>query len=272
MFTRTPWSDGEEEVPTQKKRKEKCKRKDQTGVGNVVDLFATTTLTSNKVANLFKKHQDCWQANQQLIDTEKAAKDPIENQRLQAIIVGCLRALDRLFKAGLAKSTQCNHCNEKEADIDHVLWLCPKWEKQRRPYVEALANYIEKVGQTSEERKQYITETMKLPCVHKCGVIPEADYFTQGGAPIPPKKAPEALRTGETKTFLSRQRSGHTTMTRTGSLPTPTVPLCTQTTGGEEERHGESSTPMTTLGTEVSLFVTKYRRCTELSLKLCTMS
>ena len=74
-----------------------------------------------------------------------------------------------------------------------MLWLCPKWEKQRRPYVEALANYIEKVGQTSEERKQYITETMKLPCVHKCGVIPEADYFTQGGAPIPTKKAPEAL-------------------------------------------------------------------------------
>ena len=119
-----------------------------------------TILISNQAAYILKKHQDCWQDSQQQIDTEKAAKDPIDSQRFQTIIVGCLRALDRLFKAGLAKSTQCKHCNEKDADIDHVLWLCSIWEKERKSFIEALGNCIEKVAQTSEERKQDIMEIM----------------------------------------------------------------------------------------------------------------
>ena len=160
-------------------------RTDLYGLTGAVDTFATTALLKNKACTVLKKHKDVLKQAKLEIDTDNVAKDPITNQRLQAAIAGALRAPDRIFEAGIVETPQCKYCGEECATLEHTVWGCPKWNQQRQPYLHAIRGYIEKVAGNDPARRERITQLMTLPCWFNCGVAPESNYFTEGGAPIP---------------------------------------------------------------------------------------
>ena len=84
-------------------------RKDLRGVGNAIDTFATTILIRNKASALIEKHKEILKKSKVKIDTKLIADDPIHNQRIQAIIAGSIRVLDRLLPSG--------HCGNQGMQI-----------------------------------------------------------------------------------------------------------------------------------------------------------
>ena len=120
------------------------------------------------------------------------ANGPIQNQRLQTIIAGCLRAPDRLFQAKLAETIVCKAFGEEFVDLKHVVWDCHKWQSARQPYQDAITDYAEQVGNQDPRRRDHMLQMLATSSVYQCGVIPEADYFVQGE----PKSLQEA--TGKT--------------------------------------------------------------------------
>ena len=65
------------------------------------------------------------------------------------------------------------------------MWQGEKWKDERQPYINAIQAYIEKVAEGDSDRRQRIMDLLAKPCVHNCGVMPETEYFIQGGAKIP---------------------------------------------------------------------------------------
>ena len=74
-------------------------RKDLFGLGNAVDVFATTILIKNNEGYLLERSKKACEEVGVRIKAKEEAQDPIQNQRLQSLVSGCLRAPDRLHKA-----------------------------------------------------------------------------------------------------------------------------------------------------------------------------
>ena len=45
--------------------------------------------------------------------------------------------------------------------------------------------YTNETTNSNEDKRNYSTKLLATRCVYKCGMLPEADYFIQGGAPLP---------------------------------------------------------------------------------------
>ena len=75
-------------------------RKDLFGIGNAIDRFATNAITGNKAATLAKKYKELLEDAGLSLGLKGMNSDSIHNQRVLSIVVGSLRAHDRLKEAG----------------------------------------------------------------------------------------------------------------------------------------------------------------------------
>ena len=116
-------------------------RKDLFGITNAIDTFATTALLKNKATAMLQRQQKVLKQAGLVIDTNKYAKDPISNQRLQSVIAGSLRGPDRLLEAGLIESAECTFCGAENATLEHIVWECPHWQKTREPFLQSFNHY-----------------------------------------------------------------------------------------------------------------------------------
>ncbi len=169
-------------------RERRGKRKDLFGLGAAIDHYATTANLTGRSSSIIKRFGKIWEEVGMTPDYAKYESEEIANQRLQAVMAGSLRAPNRLHKARLVPSPSCPFCECADADLSHMLWTCPMWRELREPHLELLRRYHDRIAgerggpQRCEELKRLLT----LPCVFNCGIVPEADYFKRGGAPIPP--------------------------------------------------------------------------------------
>ena len=64
----------------------------------------------------------------------KAAKasDQEWGHLAEKMVKGGFWAEDRLLRAGKAESLQCCYCDCDHADLEHLLWDCPRWEEARK--------------------------------------------------------------------------------------------------------------------------------------------
>ena len=175
------------------------------GTGNAIDRFATNAIVGNKAATIIKKHKELLEDAGLNVDLKKMTTDPINNQRIQSIVAGSLRANDRLKEAGLIESRKCSYCNNHNATLRHIVWQCDKWKEARQPYVDTIHHYIDKVADRDNDRRQRIMDLLAKPCVHNCGVMLESDYFVQGGAKIPTKQARYCQQNVELSGLNARQ-------------------------------------------------------------------
>ncbi len=183
------------------------KRKDLYGIGNAVDDYAINVNLKGRATTLVKKLSGMWTACQGPTDLDKYSKDTIQNQRLQAILAGSLRAPDRLFRAKLIDNPRCKFCPCQLATLDHTTWDCPFWNETRRPYMDLLhayRDYLVKAG--SAARVAAFDALLKLPCVRNCGITPEAEYFKEGGAPIPQQRVRFAMKNDPEHQLHPQQR------------------------------------------------------------------
>ncbi len=164
------------------------KRKDLYGVGPAIDIYATTVNLKGRAAAVIERHKDIWEAAGADTDFTRFNKEEVDNQRLQAIIAGSVRAPDRLFKAGLVRTPSCPFCGCEKADLRHMMWTCTAWDTVRQPFLKLINEYRAYVTgkRAGQQRAAELDRLLGLPCVANCGVVPEAEYFKRGGAPIPP--------------------------------------------------------------------------------------
>jgi len=59
-----------------------------------------------------------------------------ERATLRNILTGTSRTAERLFKAGMVTSPQCEWCQQQEIeDHDHFFWKCPAWTQHRSEFL-----------------------------------------------------------------------------------------------------------------------------------------
>ncbi len=164
------------------------KRKDLYGVGPAIDIYATTVNLRGRSAAVIERLKDIWDAVGADPDYTRYTIEEVDNQRLQAIIAGSVRAPDRLHKAGLVRTPSCPFCGCEKADLRHMMWTCSAWDTVRQPFLELIDKYRARVAgeRGGPQRVAELERLIGLPCVANCGVIPESEYFKRGGAPIPP--------------------------------------------------------------------------------------
>ena len=181
-------------------------RKDLYGITNAIDTFATTALLNNKSTATVQKHEKALKKAGLAIDTNRFAKDPITNQRLQSVIVGSLRGPDRLLEAGLIECSKCKYCEEEKATLEHLVWECPHWNDTRAPFFQALQNYVDDNMDGDEGRQQRLLHIARLPCYRNCGVVLESDYFRNGGAKKPAAQQDSEVRNVFLQDLSDRQQ------------------------------------------------------------------
>ncbi len=168
-------------------RRKRGARKDLHGIGEVVDVFATCSCLEGRATDVIKQHKDLWGKAGTASDLAKYRHEDIPRQRLQAVIVGSLRAHDRLHKAGLVKGSACKWCPCAEATLQHLVWDCPRWAEARAPFIKLINLYRDKlVGHAGgASRVQAFDRIRQSHCLRNCGVVPRADDFRKGGPKIP---------------------------------------------------------------------------------------
>ncbi len=209
------------------------KRRDLFGVGSAVDDFATCVHLRGRASAIARNHADLFTSCCVPNDMHKYRYDDIANQRMQATITGSLRAPDRLHKAGLIKAPDCKFCPCACATLPHTTWDCPMWNGVRKPYLDILNAYREKLRvQTDGQRRvEAYDALLRLPCVRNCGVIPEAAYFKKGGATLPQQRVAfgrpnpaEAELTPRQREDLHRDAEGRICAYTDGSAVCPLDP------------------------------------------------
>ena len=141
--------------------------KDLVGVGNAIDDYPTNILIKNKASGLIEKYKKLRERAGVKIDTKQEAEDPIQDQRLQPVVAGCLRAPDRLCEAGIVPTRQCKHCECVDATLEHVIWCCPRWKEAREPYLKAMVDFTNETAADNDQRRENIIDLMSKQCVKK---------------------------------------------------------------------------------------------------------
>lgn len=86
---------------------------------------------------------------------------------LRNIITGAVHTEQRRFKANCASTPQCPWCESQDDEtIEHLFWVCPKWQHLRQPLMNEYANVL----------------ALLPPCMRECGLFPQrllgTDPFT----------------------------------------------------------------------------------------------
>ena len=91
------------------------------GINGLIDKYATMALSEGRVPKMPKACDDSNLPD----DTKKYSQDNLWRQRSHASIAGSLRAYDRLHKADIVDSPECQLCHDPNGDLEHIMMSCP---------------------------------------------------------------------------------------------------------------------------------------------------
>ena len=148
----------EDEATTKGKKRT---RKDLYGIGAAIDTFATKSLISSIVVPFLKKHAEIIKEAGVDVDLKNIKEDPIQHQRVHSIIVGSIRAYDRLHTVELVADGKCPHCGQPQVDLHHVVWECPHWDHLRKPYYVVINAYVAKATPNDIQRQHRLAAMLK---------------------------------------------------------------------------------------------------------------
>ncbi len=153
-------------------------RKDLHGMSEVIDIHAVCSCLKGRARDVVRRNAKMWEKAGAPSDFAKYRYEHIPRQRLQVIIAGSVRAYDRLHRAGLSNSPACKWCPCGEGTLEHLLWDCPKWAETRKPFVDLLASYRERLVSSGADasRLEAFDELLNLQCLRNGVVVPEAFF------------------------------------------------------------------------------------------------
>ena len=155
-------------------------RKDMLGITPELDegatkkLLARRTLESDKLS----EHRDaCISAKHVSTIMDKARLSNVEKKLLKCILTGSPRSPSRLWASMKIGTGRCTHpaCQGCIADLEHVLWKCPRYHSTRQTYAALMDDYIERLRRKTPSRARELEDMMNRPCFRNCGLCVAAN-------------------------------------------------------------------------------------------------
>ena len=90
-------------------------------------------------------------------DSQNSDANLFDMAALRNMLTGAVHTEQRRFKANCASTPQCPWCESQDDEtIEHLFWVCPKWQHLRQPLMNEYANVL----------------ALLPPCMRECGLFP----------------------------------------------------------------------------------------------------